>query len=130
MKDNIDKSLVSEHIGETVNIGGMEFKPCPICGRQLTSKDIEFIDEEGYQIGDLDSVVDFENLCNPVNIIDYETMDESDRQRMKEEHVYSVDNIDHVLLLCSCGYSYTSKPYYFYDKKWYEEFKEEANRRA
>ena len=26
MKDNIDKSLVSEHIGETVNIGGMEFK--------------------------------------------------------------------------------------------------------
>ena len=107
-----------------------EFKPCPICGRQLTSKDIEFIDEEGYQIGDLDSVVDFENLCNPVNIIDYETMDETDRQRMREEHVYSVDNIDHVLLLCPCGYSYTSEPYYFYDKKWYEEFKEEANRRA
>ena len=26
MKDNIDKNLVSEHIGETVNIGGMEFK--------------------------------------------------------------------------------------------------------
>lgn len=26
MKDNIDKSLVSEHIGETVNIGGIEFK--------------------------------------------------------------------------------------------------------
>lgn len=26
MKDNIDKSLVNEHIGETVNIGGMEFK--------------------------------------------------------------------------------------------------------
>ena len=26
MKDNIDKSLVSEHIGETVNVGGMEFK--------------------------------------------------------------------------------------------------------
>lgn len=26
MKDNIDKSLVSEHIGETMNIGGMEFK--------------------------------------------------------------------------------------------------------
>ena len=26
MKDNIDKSLVSEHIGETVNVGGIEFK--------------------------------------------------------------------------------------------------------
>lgn len=42
----------------------------------------------------------------------------------------SIDAIDHVIIDCSCGYTFTSCAYDFHDKKWFEEFRSAANRRA
>lgn len=106
------------------------FKPCPLCGKNLTARDIIFADEEGYPIGDLDSVYDFEDLCNPINIEYDGEEDEEDRKRIEEYHNYKVDEIDRVCIACSCGYTFTSCAYDFHNKKWFEEFRAAANRRA
>lgn len=108
-----------------------EFKPCPMCGMRLTAQDIVFADEEGYPIMDLDSVCDFEDLCNPINIEYDGEEDEEDRKRIEEYHNYKVDEIDHVYIACSCGFTFSSNTAYDYrDKGWFEQFKKEANRRA
>ena len=108
-----------------------EFEPCPMCGKGLTARDIIFADEEGYPIVDLDSVYDFEDLCNPINIEYDGEEDEEDRKRIEEYHNYKVDDIDHVYIACSCGFTFCSNiAYDFHNKKWFEEFKKEANRRA
>lgn len=108
-----------------------EFRPCPMCGIRLTARDIVFADEEGYPIGDLDSVYDFEDLCNPINIEYDGEEDEEDRERIEEYHNYKVDEIDHVYIACSCGFTFFSNTAYdFHDKSWFEQFKKEANRRA
>lgn len=108
-----------------------EFKPCPMCGMRLTAQDIVFADEEGYPIVDLDSVCDFEDLCNPINIEYDGEEDEEDRKRIEEYHNYKVDEIDHVYIACSCGFTFFSNTAYdFHNKSWFEEFKKEANRRA
>ena len=49
MKDNIDKSLVSEHIGETVNIGGMEFKIEEFGSIEHKNQIIKALEENKYQ---------------------------------------------------------------------------------
>ena len=108
-----------------------EFKPCPMCGMRLTAQDIIFADEEGYPIVDLDSVYDFEDLCNPINVEYDGEEDEEDRKRIEEYHNYKVDEIDHVYIACSCGFTFSSNVAYdFHNKKWFEEFKREANKRA
>lgn len=108
-----------------------EFKPCPMCGMRLTAQDIVFADEEGYPIVDLDSVCDFEDLCNPINIEYDGEEDEEDRKRIEEYHNYKIDEIDHVYIACSCGFTFSSNTAYDYrDKGWFEQFKKEANRRA
>ena len=107
-----------------------EFEPCPMCGMRLTAQDVVFADEEGYPIGDLDSVCDFEDLCNPINIEYDGEEDEEDRKRIEEYHNYKVDEIDHVFIECSCGFMYVSNTAHDYrDKSWFEQFKKEANRR-
>lgn len=108
-----------------------EFEPCPMCGKGLTAQDIVFVDEEGYPIVDLDSVYDFEDLCNPINIEYDGEEDEEDRKRIEEYHNYKVDDIDHVFIECSCGFMYVSNTADDYrDEGWFEQFKKEANRRA
>ena len=108
-----------------------EFEPCPMCGKGLTARDIVFAEEEGYPIGDLDSVYDFEDLCNPINIEYDGEEDEEDRKRIEEYHNYKVDEIDHAYIACSCGFTFFSNTAYdFHNKSWFEEFKKEANRRA
>lgn len=108
-----------------------EFEPCPMCGKGLTARDIIFADEEGYPIADLDSVYDFEDLCNPINIEYDGEEDEEDRKRIEEYHNYKVDEIDHVFIACSCGFMYVSNTAYdFHNKSWFEQFKKESNRRA
>ena len=108
-----------------------EFEPCPMCGKELTAQDIVFVDEEGYPIRDLDSVYDFEDLCNPINIEYDGEEDEDDRKRIEEYHNYKVDEIDHVYIACSCGFTFFSNTADDYrDKGWFEQFKKEANRRA
>lgn len=108
-----------------------EFEPCPMCGKELTAQDIVFVDEEGYPIGDLDSVMDFEDLCNPINIIYDGETDDEERKRIEIDHGYAVDAIDHVFIECSCGFMYVSNTAHDYrDKGWFEQFKKEANRRA
>ena len=108
-----------------------EFEPCPMCGKELTAQDIVFVDEEGYPIMDLDSVYDFEDLCNPINIEYDGEEDEEDRKRIEDYHNYKVDEIDHVFIECSCGFMYVSNTAHDYrDKGWFEQFKKEANRRA
>lgn len=108
-----------------------EFKPCPMCGMRLTAQDIVFADEEGYPIADLDSVYDFEDLCNPINIEYDGEEDEEDRKRIEEYHNYKIDEIDHVYIACSCGFTFFSNTAYdFHNKKWFEEFRAAANRRA
>lgn len=108
-----------------------EFEPCPMCGKRLTAHDIVFADEEGYSIGDLDNVMDYEDLCNPINILYDGETDEAERKRIETYHGYAVDDIDHVYIECSCGFTYFSKTAYDYrDEGWFEQFKKEANRRA
>ena len=108
-----------------------EFEPCPMCGKRLTARDIIFVDEEGYLIGDLDSVYDFEDLCNPINIIYNGETDDEERKRIETYHGYAVDAIDHVFIECSCGFMYVSNTAHDYrDEGWFEQFKKEANRRA
>ena len=107
------------------------FKPCPLCGKNLTARDIVFADEEGYPIADLDSVYDFEDLYNPINIEYDGEEDEEDRKRIEEYHNYKIDEIDHVYIACSCGFTFFSNTAYdFHNKKWFEEFRAAANRRA
>lgn len=133
----IEDSLTDEDV-ELANIGrcpryvcANEFEPCPMCGERLTAQDIIFADEEGYPIGDLDSVYDFEDLCNPINIEYDGEEDEEDRKRIEEYHNYKVDEIDRVFIECSCGFMYVSNTAHDYrDKGWFEQFKKEANRRA
>lgn len=107
-----------------------EFEPCPICGKRLTARDIIFADEEGYSIGDLDSVMDFEDLCNPINVLYDGAEDEEDRERIEKYHNDAIDGIDHVYIACSCGFAFFSNTAYDYrDEGWFEQFKKEANRR-
>ena len=107
-----------------------EFEPCPMCGKRLTARDIIFVDDEGYPIGDLDSVMDFEDLCNPINIIYDGETDDEERKRTEDYHGDAVDAIDHVFIECSCGFMYVSNTAQDYrDEGWFEQFKKEANRR-
>lgn len=91
-----------------------EFKPCPMCGKRLTTQDIVFVDNEGYPIGDLDSVKDFEDLCNPINVIYDGATDDEVRKHIERFHAYVVDDIDRVSIGCSCGFTYTSNTVYDY----------------
>lgn len=50
---------------------------------------------------------------------------------IEEYHNYKVDEIDHVYIACSCGFTFFSNTAYdFHNKKWFEEFRAAANRRA
>lgn len=108
------------------------FKPCPICGKDLTAKDIVFVDEEGYLMYDMYPIKDFTDLCNPINAT-YGNEKYTEEEKQDIIDYYSnklIDTIDHVIIECSCGYTFTSCAYDFHNKSWFEEFKKEANRRA
>lgn len=64
MKDNIDKSLVSEHIGETVNVGGMEFKIEEFGSIEHNNQIIIVSSEQTKQYYIADPMDELHNVCN------------------------------------------------------------------
>ncbi len=69
------------------------FKPCPVCGRPLTTKDIRFFDSESL-IGDMDMISDFENIPDPSNSCypeDWKNLDEEVRQQVISDFEHILD---------------------------------------
>lgn len=64
MKDNIDKSLVSEHIGETVNIGGIEFKIKDLDPIKHKNQIIIVCSEQTEQYYMADPIEKLHDVCN------------------------------------------------------------------
>ena len=64
MKDNIDKSLVSEHIGETVNVGGMEFKIEEFGSIEHNNQIIIVSSEQTKQYYIADPMDELHDVCN------------------------------------------------------------------
>lgn len=110
------------------------FKPCPYCGRKLTTKDLRFFDQDSY-LGDMEMIHDFEHILDPSNSTwpsDWERMDEGDRQGVVKNYLETVEVVEDIQLHCSCGASITvdrwSIP--FPDEEWLDEFAAKVNRRA
>lgn len=81
-----------------------KFKPCPICGHDLSMKDVYVIDDDGGVIEDFESVKDYSE---------------------------GVEGIWDVTIICPCGYSFRSqKDFDFEDDEWLEEFIADANVRS
>lgn len=91
------------------------FRPCPICGHELTIKDIVCIDDYGEPIEemrDLDSVEEYKDFVE-----EYEEF-------VGSTHMMTVD--------CHCGYSFGYYPQSddLCDGTWFDKFVALANTRA
>lgn len=81
-----------------------QFKPCPICGHELSMKNVYVIDDDEGITEEYESYTDY--------------------------HV-SVDDILDVAVICPCGYSFRFKKDFNYeDDRWLEEFIADANMRS
>lgn len=110
------------------------FKPCPVCGKPLTTKDIRFFDSESL-IGDLDMISDFENIPDPSNSCypeDWKNLDEEVRQQVGKNYLACIEEVEVIVVMCDCGLSIAidrwSIP--FPDEGWLDEFAAKVNRRA
>ncbi len=110
------------------------FKPCPVCGRPLTTKDVRFFDCDSL-IGDMDMISDFEHVLDPSNSCypeDWKNLDEKDRQQIGRNYRECVEAVETIIVMCDCGLSIAidrwSIP--FPDAGWLDEFAAKINRRA
>lgn len=116
------------------------FRPCPICGKALTRRDITFFDIDGEYIGDLDSIVDMEDIMSAENIessfgIDTPLSELEDHERRDFTNIWkeTVGSVDMLSIQCDCGFAM----FVFNDqlergfpgRGWLEEFGAIVNRR-
>ncbi len=94
------------------------FKPCPICGHKLTTKDIRFFD-------DLDEPIE------ELHMDDFES-DPGEALDSVEEYMQFVGTINLVTIDCNCGYTFGHYPSEddLIDKTWFKKFVNLANTRA
>lgn len=95
------------------------FRPCPICGRRLTAKEIVLADDEGDLMMDL-----------------MDAMDDSGAFDMRALESIGLDasvltwGVNSVCIQCGCGFSYwTSNGFDLTHPSWLQEFAERVNRR-
>ncbi len=116
------------------------FRPCPVCGKALTRRDIEFFDTDGEPIGELGDMVDMEDVMSVRNIessfgmdTPLEELEEHERRDFKNNWKDMVEAADIMSIQCSCGYSmfvFNDKlDKEFPERGWLEEFGEIVNRR-
>lgn len=110
------------------------FKPCPICGAPITTRNIRFYDDE-CSFGDMMNVSDFEHILDPSNSCcpeDWKKLDEVDRKQVGSNYIECAEGVEYIGILCSCGLQFdidrwsTSYP----DAGWLDEFAAKINRRA
>lgn len=88
------------------------FRPCPICGRKLTCRDIKFSDIDGEPIGELDDIVDMEDVMSVRNIessfgmdTPLEELEEHERRDFTNIWKETVESVDMLSIQCDCGFA-------------------------
>ena len=103
------------------------FKCCPMCGHELTMKNMSFIDEEGYPFEAIERIIDLSSVSyaknnDLVGVIPKE-----------EEEIYDwvADYTAAIILFCGCGFYFweDAESVGFPDEGWFDRFCEKANRR-
>lgn len=94
------------------------FKPCPICGAELTTNDIRIFDEEG-EGGAVEERFYPEGACDFCVI-------------MEDGFLLDTDSVDCVAVRCDCGFTYWAEACTigFGERGWLKRFADEANRRV
>lgn len=109
------------------------FKPCPICGRALSEKDIEFYDDGSY-IGDMEMIHDYENVMDPSNSMhpdDWKKLDESDRRQIGNNYIEAAEAVEEFMVVCPCGFRFIVDRWTtrYPERGWLGEVMEKTNRR-
>ena len=96
------------------------FKPCPMCGRRLTVRNIVFADDEALMMDLVDAMDD--NGAFDMRALEEIGLDAS---------VLSCwEGVDSIGIQCGCGFSYwTSNGFDLTDPSWLKGFAERANQR-
>ncbi len=110
------------------------FKPCPICGKPLTTKNIHFYDCDS-MIGDMDMISDFEHILDPSNSChpeDWEDLDEEDRKLVGDCYIECANGVEYIGIYCTCGFQFDIDRWSisYPDEGWLDEFAAKINRRA
>lgn len=114
----------------------IRFLPCPFCGTRHDSRSIRFTDVFGDNIGDLQTIHDFEHVRDPSNAAwpeDWERMSEEDRQQVSKVYLESIEGVDRIGIVCACCGAYRSVEadlVGFPAEGWVENFRLVANVRS
>lgn len=121
------------------------FKPCPICGAELTLNNITYTDWEGVRIDMLDRMVDPEDPKSPANMESatgarFDKGEWNRREGYAGEYRDEVEAVGIVMISCPCGYAlavdyanFTTEPHpkkRFASKGWLDEFRDIVDRRS
>lgn len=119
-------------MSEEVSMDG--FKPCPICGRNLGTRDIYFCMEDGEVIEELADIADHDNILNPDNALPhYDRSEMDDEEQLIAVKVLNecVDCVEFIGISCSCGFHFYSNRdnTIFPSEGWMDQFKALVNKR-
>ncbi len=111
-----------------------EFKPCPICGREMNAdRNLYFLDIESEYLTEFSHVCNYDDIHDPSNItVRWDELNEKERIYAKGEYEDAVEGVDTLLLQCPCGFAFRvdAECVNFPEPHWLDALKELANRRA
>lgn len=115
----------------------LPIKPCPLCGGELTEKNLAFFNYSGEDIYELSEMVDLDRPRHHANVeaVTGEKFDAGDWRRREGgsgEFRDLLDDVDSIVLQCPCGFAVWSRArdVGFPDNGWYDKLKKHANRRS
>lgn len=115
------------------------FKPCPICGMQLKLENLAFSDEDGEFMGEMEHIIDYEDVKSPVNAMYPEERVAAELEgdtkwitECEEVYEYACNCVEYLVLGCRCGYQFCmcADDAGFPEKGWLNRFADKANRRV
>ena len=95
------------------------FRPCPICGRELTLDDLDLYDDEG------DTLEELKSVMAPDGTFDRKALGE-----LAENLDDCMTAVESVIIGCDCGFAFAAGDIDVRRPGWLKEFAEKANRRV
>ena len=112
------------------------FKPCPMCGKPLSTNDVHFLDCEGGILSDLERLEDCENAEREENVAcmlgdDWRNyMSNEEYKECVEQFKQLLEEVEYIAIDCPCGFSFCRDSGSFPRTGWLKEFTFSANRRC
>lgn len=111
------------------------FRPCPICGEELTVAGLRYFYCDGESAYSLEGMIDPADPESPSNIeavmgSRFDPKEWKHREGDMGDYRAMLEDIRYISIGCDCGFCFFADRRKFPEKGWLDEFRAKANRRS